>query len=184
MMATALPGFDTPAVCFEQPFEMLAACHDRVRRSLVLLQRLIEHVDAKGHDAQSHSAAADVLRYFDLAAPQHHLDEEHHVFAVLAAAGDATLAATTAGLRSDHARMETLWAPLRLALRAWSVPGASGLVGTVVRQQALAFVQVYAAHLQTEENIVFPAARARMDEARLAQMSAEMQGRRRPNALT
>ncbi|RZJ07918.1 MAG: hemerythrin domain-containing protein, partial [Rubrivivax sp.] len=29
-----------PAVGFDQPFEMLAACHDRVRRSLDLLERL------------------------------------------------------------------------------------------------------------------------------------------------
>ena len=177
-MATALPGFNAPAVGFEQPFEMLEACHDRVRRSLALLERLIEHIDAKGHDMQSRSAAADVLRYFDLAAPAHHLDEERHVFAVLAAADDATLAAATAGLRSDHTRMDTLWAPLRVALRTWSVPGASGSVGAVVRQQALAFGQAYAVHLQTEETIVFPAARALMDAPRLAQMSAEMQRRR------
>lgn len=182
-MATALPGFDAPAVGFEQPFEMLAACHERVRRSLALLQRLIEHIDAKGHDTQSRSAAADVLRYFDLAAPQHHLDEERHVFAVLAAAGDATLATAAAALRSDHARMDTLWAPLRVALQAWTLPGASGPVGAVVQQQALAFGQVYAAHLQTEEETVFPAARARMDAPRLAHMSYEMQARRRVDAL-
>ena len=177
-MATTLPGFDTPAVGFEQPFEMLAACHDRVRRSLALLERLIEHIDAQGHDAQSRSAATDVLRYFDLAAPQHHLDEERHVFALLDACDDAALAAAAAGLRRDHTRMDTLWAPLRVALRAWTLPGASGPVGAVVRQQVMAFGQAYAGHLQTEETVVFPAARARMDAPRLAQMSAEMQGRR------
>ena len=37
----SLPGFDAPAVGFEQPFEMLLACHDRVRRSLALLGRLV-----------------------------------------------------------------------------------------------------------------------------------------------
>ena len=137
MMATALPGFDTPAVGFEQPFEMLAACHDRVRRSLTLLQRMIEHIQAKGHDAQSRAAVADVLRYFDLAAP-HHLDEERHVFAVLAAAGDATLAATTAGLRvrpCGRGRAAT-GAGVRAGLRGPSsdrrknrVPGCAGAHG-------------------------------------------------------
>ena len=178
-MPIALPGFGSPAVGFEQPFEMLEACHERVRRSLALLGRLIEHIDTKGHDAQSRSAATDVLRYFDLAAPQHHLDEERHVFATLDACDDATLAAATAGLRHDHARMDSLWAQLRVALGAWSLPGTSGDVGAVVRQQAQAFRQCYVAHLQTEEGVVFPAARARMGAARLAQMSAEMQRRRR-----
>ena len=56
----------TPAVGFDQPFEMLDACHDRVDRTLTLLQRLAAHIDSKGHDASSRSAANDVLRYFDL----------------------------------------------------------------------------------------------------------------------
>ena len=59
-MAIALPGFDSPGVGFEQPFEMLQACHERVQRSLDLLGRLEEHIDRKGHDAQSRSAATDV----------------------------------------------------------------------------------------------------------------------------
>jgi len=37
-------------------------------------------VRKQGHDARSRSAARDVLRYFDLAAPQRHDDEERHVF--------------------------------------------------------------------------------------------------------
>ena len=41
-MATSagLPGFNTPAVGFEQPFAMLEACHERVERTLTLLSRL------------------------------------------------------------------------------------------------------------------------------------------------
>ena len=136
MTAPALPEFDSPAVGFEQPFEMLEACHERVRRSLVLLERLIGHVEAHGHDARSRSAAADVLRYFDLAAPLHHQDEERHVFALLEHCGDAALEASTAGLRSDHARMEALWALLRVALGAWAMPGAREAASALSRQQA------------------------------------------------
>ena len=35
-----LPGFGAAAVGFDTPFEMLEACHERVQRSLDLLQRL------------------------------------------------------------------------------------------------------------------------------------------------
>ena len=76
------------AAGFEQPFEMLSACHDRVRRSLALLGRLCEHVEVHGTDAQACQAAADVLRYFSLAAPAHHEDEERHVVPALYARGD------------------------------------------------------------------------------------------------
>jgi hemerythrin-like domain-containing protein len=181
-MTSTFPGFDSPAVGFEQPFEMLAACHERVRRSLALLGRLIEHIDARGHDASSRSAAADVLRYFDLAAPQHHQDEELHVFPVLDGSGDAGLAAAVAGLHGDHARMEALWTDLRAALDAWSRPDSSGSIDALVRQQATQFERLYATHLLTEEGLVFPAAQARMDAHRLNRMSADMEQRRRPGA--
>lgn len=182
MTARALQGFDAPAVGFEQPFEMLEACHERVRRSLVLLERLVGHVETHGHDAQSRSAAADVLRYFALAAPLHHEDEERHVFPMLEHCGDATLEAATAGLRRDHARMDTLWAPLRVALGSWAALDTSPAPTEPTRQQAHAFGSLYAEHLQIEETQVFPAARSRMDSARLAHMSADMARRRRPGA--
>ncbi len=178
-MATTLPGFGSPAVGFEQPFEMLVACHERVRRSLALLQRLIDHVASQGHDAQSRAAAGDVLRYFDLAAPLHHQDEELHVFPMLPADGDAALAAAVAGLRRDHARMEALWAGLRTTLGAWSRADAAGGVDPALRQQVADFVGLYGAHIEVEEGRVFPAARARMEAPRLAAMSADMQRRRR-----
>ena len=82
-VSASIPGFSAPAVGFEQPFEMLEACHDRVRRSLALLRRIVDHVDAHGHDAASRSAVADVLRYFDLAGPHHHEDEEEDLFPAL-----------------------------------------------------------------------------------------------------
>jgi hemerythrin-like domain-containing protein len=184
MTARALPGFDAPAVGFEQPFEMLEACHARVRRSLALLDRLTAHVEAHGHDAQSRSAAADVLRYFDLAASLHHEDEERHVFPLLEHCGEAALEAATAGLRRDHQRLESLWAPLRAALSLWSASAASGAVDPAMQQQAKALGALYDSHLRTEEATVFPAARARMSAEHMAKMSADMQRRRQPAAHT
>jgi hemerythrin-like domain-containing protein len=76
---------------FEQPFEMLHACHERIVRTLVLLQRLRVHMVAHSADEQARQAAADVMRYFDLAAPQHHRDEELHVFPPMIARGEPAL---------------------------------------------------------------------------------------------
>lgn len=86
---TSFQGFNAPAVGFEAPFDMLEACHERVRRSLALLNRLVTWVDEHGHDDMSRSAASDVLRYFNLAAPLHHQDEELHVFPLLSCGDDA-----------------------------------------------------------------------------------------------
>ena len=88
-IGVSLPGVRSPGVGFEAPFEMLEACHERVQRMLDLLTRLRNHVAKNGCDVQANDAAVDVMRYFDLAAPLHHQDEELHVFpAVLAMCND------------------------------------------------------------------------------------------------
>ena len=63
-----LPGFRSPAVGCDEPFEMLIACHERVQRMLDLLDRARMHALTKGCDADLNSAFTDVMRYFDLAA--------------------------------------------------------------------------------------------------------------------
>ncbi|MEK9952050.1 MAG: hemerythrin domain-containing protein [Curvibacter sp.] len=175
----ALPGFDSPAAGFEQPYDMLTACHERVQRTLALLERLIAHVDRHGHDTQSRSAAADVLRYFDLAAPLHHQDEELHVFPALLAGQDAALQAVVRRLQAEHREMETLWAALRPTLLRWCDAGAREMPDAALRAQAARFAQLYAGHIPLEETLVFPGAQAGMDAARQAAMGQEMQARRR-----
>lgn len=179
-MGQALPGFDAPAVGFEQPYEMLEACHERVQRSLDLLGRLLDYVEEKGHDAQTRSAAADVLRYFDLAAPLHHEDEELHVFPPLLARGDAALRAAVQQLQADHQRMGALWAAVRVPLLHWCEPACTGSgVDAATRDAIARFIASYAGHIETEEGLVYPAARATLDEGAQARMGAEMQARRR-----
>jgi hemerythrin-like domain-containing protein len=176
--STSLPGFGAPAVGFEQPFEMLEACHERVNRTLDLLRRLMAHIDTNGHDTSSRSAAADVLRYFDIAAPLHHEDEEIHVFPALAGSTDATVRAAIATLQRDHERMATCWTSLRGALVQWSDDAAAPAIDDATRQAAGDFIGIYAAHIETEESLVYPAARRCFDAAGLARIGTEMQGRR------
>jgi hemerythrin-like domain-containing protein len=180
--AMGLPGFNSPAVGFEQPFEMLLACHDRVRRSLDLLVRLVDRVALQGHDAATRSAAQDVLRYFTLAAPLHHEDEEHNIFPVLLAQPDPRLHEAVHTLQADHLQMAALWAALQPTLAAWSqLPDASppsGQVSPAVRQQVDAFTALYASHLVTEEALVYPAARGRMSAQQTIEAGRQMQQRR------
>ncbi len=177
-MTASLPGFDSPAVGFDQPFEMLQACHDRVRRSLALLGRLLAYLSDHPHDAQSRSAARDVLRYFDLAAPLHHQDEELHIFPRLEGAADSALTDAVARLRADHVQMESLWAQLRRVLQSWTGEAVGTAPDEPARQLAAAFAGLYEQHLALEEALVFPAARGCIDEAGLTSMSRDMARRR------
>jgi hemerythrin-like domain-containing protein len=174
-----LPGHRAPASGFEAPFEMLAACHERVERMLGLLQRLREHLRTHGRDADASAAARDVMRYFDQAAPLHHQDEELHVFPLTLASGSEHIKALTEKLMRDHREMETLWPKLRTLLLAvadatvpWQPWGqdADALLDS--------FVRLYEQHLRDEDGVIYPDASTRMPQEALQAMSQDMMGRR------
>ena len=178
-MAMPVPGVRRPAVGFEQPFEMLEACHERVHRSLDLLRRIVVHIDSKGHDEQSHSALGDVLRYFDIAGPLHHQDEELHVFPALLAHPDGLVLAAVEQLRADHVRMHGLWIELREVLLGWQGDAHAGAITEPERRLLGDFVSSYERHIPLEEAVAYPAARDEFNASDLARIGAEMAARRR-----
>ncbi|MGQ0709674.1 MAG: hemerythrin domain-containing protein [Rhodoferax sp.] len=180
---TALPGFSSPAVGFDQPHEMLKACHERVQRSLDLLQRLVQHLLDHGHDPASRSAAQDVLRYFDQAAPLHHEDEELHLFPVLLAHGDADVQAAVRRLQDDHLHMHTQWQQVRQHLLAWAQADAPA--PSAQQQHDIArFCTLYPAHIALEEETVYPAAFAQLGADAAAAAGSDMRRRRQGPART
>lgn len=178
--AVALPGQHTPAVGLESPFEMLEACHERVQRTLTLMARLQQHLLEKGQDDSARQAARDVMRYFDLAAPLHHQDEERHVFPPLLAGTDAALRNLVQGLMQDHREMESAWQPARAVLLAVAEGPASDWapLGAGQTDALNRFAALYAQHIQNEEGLVYPAAQAMLSPDAVQAMSADMMQRR------
>lgn len=177
MKQPVFAGFSSPAAGFDQPFEMLTACHERVQRSLGLLGRIVEHIDTHGHDAQSRVACADVQRYFDLAGPHHHEDEERHVFPVLRASGRPELEALAERLHADHLRMAEAWVGMRAALAAierghWPAGAAFDAVAP--------FAAAYRTHIEAENTLAYPHAAADIVGAARDAMGKEMASRRQP----
>ena len=177
-MPTTLVLHAPPAAGFDQPFELLAACHGRVERTLTLLEQLAEHLTRRGADDQARQAALDVMRYFDVAAPEHHEDEERHVFPLLFERGDDAMRDLVRRLRADHLRMTQLWSELRASLLAvsrgrWDLDQAEAVFTGWRDYSAL-----YQRHADAEERIAFPAARAWLVPEAQLQMGREMAGRR------
>lgn len=166
-----------PAAGLEQPFEMLEACHERVHRMLALLDRLREHVREHGVDKQAEQAARDVMRYFDQAAPQHHRDEELHVFPPLLAQGEASTVAVVHRLQEDHVQMEARWAEARRVLDAIA-QGSVQILSLQAQQTLDTFASLYGDHIIAEEQIAYPAARQLLDDQACEAMSREMMRRR------
>ena len=163
-----------PAAGFDKPFEMLDACHQRVERMLVLIERLATHLPVHGADAQAQQAARDVMRYFDLAAPQHHEDEERHVLPVLRELGHAALADRIA---QEHQAMAAAWARMRALLAAVEQGRAPGERDDM-ETEACALVALYSEHIALEETRAFPLARAAVTGDALRVMGTEMARRR------
>ncbi len=177
--AHEVPGLRSPAAGFDQPFEMLHACHERVQRTLGLLARLRDHLRHQGADAQAREAARDVLRYFDIAAPLHHEDEELHVFPPLLAHGSAAVVELVQALQAEHAAMARHWAAARVPLAALA-EGAAGAVPWSPEQEKVLddFAGLYAEHIVREESVAYPAAQVLLGESGWAPMGLEMARRR------
>lgn len=166
---------------YAQPFELLSACHERVERSLQLLVRLSQHLKARGLDTSAREAARDVRRYFDIAAPLHHEDEELHVFPVLEQQDDEQLQSVCARLREDHRHIHAQWQVLRALLAQLDgLPDGPlpALQLEVLGRAGDAFVDSHQEHLRLENQLAFPSARQGLSAAQQQAMGEEMAARR------
>ena len=179
-VSAVVPGHRAPAAGVEAPFDLLAACHDRVRRSLDLLERLQTHIATNGCDDDARSAATDVMRYFDIAAPLHHQDEELHVFPAVLTSGDAASVALIHKLQEDHRHMHDAWTQAREVLQfiVNSAMDHRTPLNVEQSQALLAYSRLYAQHMEAEEKVVYPLAQQQMTPMALANMRMDMGSRR------
>lgn len=177
---TRVTGISAPGTLgpsFEEPFEMLHACHQRMERMLQLLHKLRSHMRTSGADEQVRQAARDVMRYFDKAAPQHHRDEELHVFPMLIGMQDEKLVRLVARLQLDHQQMSARWVATRSLLEEVE-SGTRSRFNEADDAVLDDFAGQYADHIKAEEGLAFPAASDAMGEERLKEMSRDMMTRR------
>ena len=168
---------DMPAAGFDQPYALLLGCHNRIERMDRLLTRLLAHVRQHGCNVEAKQAAAKVRRYFDLAAPLHHEDEELHVFPLLRSRGGAEFASLLDGLETDHQDLAALWPAIRQWLQEVEA-GRAQAADPGVSDTAERFCAVHAAHIALENTRIFPAAQSLAGAAELAAMGRDMAARR------
>lgn len=165
------PGFD-------QPLAVLKHCHDRIRKQLATLDKLLQHLPEHGGDEQAMQAAKAVLRYFKEAAPLHHEDEEMDLLPTLqltATGDDATLLQEFLPLiLAQHHQMGAQWAVLEQQLLAIANGTSTHLSDADVTQ----FREIYAGHMQIEETKIAPMAMRIFSAAQMSKLGAAMQQRR------
>ncbi|MFN4265664.1 MAG: hemerythrin domain-containing protein [Aquabacterium sp.] len=165
----------TPPPSFEEPIEMLQACHEKVRHFARLAPKVAAHVAQHGADQQARDAAQAIMRYFDLAAPLHHQDEEEDLFPALTSLHDAALNGTMDTLTAEHDQLAGLW---RIT-REWLVLIEAGQTEPTPPAIHI-FAQAYSDHADREEREVYPHAK-RLSAALLWDIGTKMAQRRQIN---
>lgn len=152
MKRNARPSlFDTTAA-FDDPLEMLLACHRRIEKQLATLERLRIHLHSHGVDADASTAAQALLRYFTRAAVDHHADEERDLFPLLErriteAQDRERFRALRESLEREHRMVEAQWARLRKPLEGI----AEGFTRALAEADVRSFAEAYARHIGVEE---------------------------------
>jgi hemerythrin-like domain-containing protein len=174
--------FAPAAPSFDEPLEMLAACHERIEAQLCTLERLIEHLSANGCDQAAREAATQVMRYFDTAGVEHHRDEDEEIFPLLrriAAERDRPeVSAVINGLEQDHSTMDNQWSRLRRRLDAI----VAGRDARLDAEEVAPFAWLYRRHMEKESALVLPFAREAIGETARAELGSRMAARRKIRA--
>lgn len=177
-MSTAHSLLGAAAPAFDEPIEMLDACHGRIQAQIETLRRLAAHLPAHGADRAAQEAARGVLRYFSVAAPHHHADEEEDLFPMLreVASGDqvAVVDALIGRILDDHRRMDVV----RDAVLARLAPIAEGTGGPLPEDEVAALAGIYLAHIDLETRELLPLARRLLDADRMRELGRRMSARR------
>jgi pyridoxamine 5'-phosphate oxidase len=174
-MTNALP--DT-APGFDQPIAVLKHCHDRIRKQLATMEKLLAHLPSHGADEQARQAAGAVLKYFDKAAHLHHDDEEQDLVPMLRATAQgedaATLEQLVPGILQEHDEMDAMWQGLHEQLSEIASGSGAALSAADVHR----FTERYTAHMEREEAFIAPMAKRLFSAEQMAQLGTAMQLRR------
>ncbi|HSY29719.1 MAG TPA: hemerythrin domain-containing protein [Burkholderiaceae bacterium] len=163
---------------FDQPIAVLKHCHDKIRKQLLTMQKLLDHLPEFGADLDAKQGATAILRYFNEAGPKHHADEEQDLLPMLqstAVDDDAKcLNALMPEIMLEHQQMEVLWQSLALQLKQVSFGDSSTLSANEVEK----FAALYTSHMEKEEANIAPMAKRLFTPAQMAQLGLAMRRRR------
>jgi pyridoxamine 5'-phosphate oxidase len=163
---------------FDQPIAVLKHCHDKIRKQLSTMQKLLPHLAEFGADFDAKQGASAVLKYFDEAAPKHHADEEEDLLPMLqsvAVADDAqTLARLLPEILQEHEQMEALWDDIARQLRLV----ASGDSRELSTEAVQRFADLYSTHMEKEEGHIAPMAKRLFSDEQMTKLGCAMKQRR------
>lgn len=157
---------------WNEPIEMLYACHSKVKRFCRQLRILPDYLEKHGYTQAVLNDVEQILTYFNRAAPLHHEDEEQDFFpALLNYAPQAQ--ATIDELENQHDDLHENWVALSAQLEELLEERRENIDVMLIER----FVQGYERHLALEEPL-FEMGREALPEDILSKMGQRMSLRR------
>ena len=161
----------------EDAVDLLTGCHDRIRHFTEVAVKLAHAQGTASHEIVQ--AAAGVHRYYSISLPLHEADEEQTLRPRLDAIQDEKLRHALVAMSDQHLAIdELLERLLPLLVMVRNNPEALAAAGAEMCAITKALDEMFRAHLQMEEEVIFPAIRSVLPQATQAEMLNEMQCRR------
>lgn len=160
-------------VTWDEPIDMLYACHGKVKNFCRQLQLLPNYLDKNGVNQAVKNDVQQILNYFNQSAPLHHDDEEKDFFPALIkqrpeAQTDVDL------LESQHIELHRNWDELSAQLVAL----LNGDIQQIDRALIQRFVAGYDQHIAIEEPL-FELGREHLSQEELNSIGQIMADRRK-----
>jgi iron-sulfur cluster repair protein YtfE (RIC family) len=162
----------------EDAVDLLIGCHQRIRHFTAAAVKLAHAQGAS--DDEVRQAAAAVYRYYSVSLPLHEADEEDTVRPRLDPVAGERVRHALLAMADQHQGIydfvERLMPLLQLLEQN---PGALPQVGGEMCSLTSALDEIFRAHLELEEAVIFPAIRETLPDSVRSEMLAEMQQRRK-----
>ena len=178
MNSTHASPDSTPPAASTDGFDVLDACHRQTLHTLDKLTDLVTRLTNGGADPQARAMAAEIVHFFSTTARQHHEDEERHVFPNLAISEDPKVVQAVLRLQEDHNWLEEDWMEISPQVDAVAC-GLNWFDLDVLREGVEIFTALSRDHVELEESLIYPQARARLRVGERREMGREMAARRR-----
>lgn len=153
----------------------LVACHGRIRHFTSAAKLLGERWEGRDQDVRDMARA--VTRYFSIALPLHAADEDESIAPRLRRVAPTAVVEALARMTEEHGPIE---AAIAAALPFWTSleeDPHDDAVRAACADAGHRLHALFGPHLDAEEAIIFPAL-ARLPEAEIAVISAELRQRR------
>ncbi len=176
-MLNQISPLATPQSKTEDAVDLLSGCHDRIRHFTGAAVKLAHAQGATPDDIGQ--TAARIHRYYTVSLPLHEADEEDTLRPRLAVFADEKMSHALAAMHDQHQAIdELLERLLPLLVLVKSNPGILPQVAAEMCSITRALDDVFRAHLQMEEEVIFPAIRVALPESVREEMLREMRARR------